>query len=254
MFSKLINLIVDDLILNKKSIASKGNTQVNYNNPLIYTDRPRKTHTEYAKHITKKITKSHNPVNLSIPKTSAARHLSNLTQKSTRTTILLLLLLAAPLSLLFFKHQFFILVFISIGAVSKMSQKYFPLLIGIDFCLFFAILISIAYNPTLGVLTGIISSTLGSFLKQTERIEYYFTPIYGFIPVWIIMSLSIIPATSLLITGMTCVAIYIIARFIMIALTYHLCIANQLTYIATTLIFNYWLLSSVAPLLITIMV
>ncbi len=254
MFSKLINLIVDDLILNKKSIASKGNTQINYNNPLIYTGRPRKTHIEYAKHITKKITKSHNPVNLSIPKTSAARHMSSLTHNNSRTTILLVLLLVTPLSLLFFKHQFFMLVFISIGAISKMSQKYFPLLIGVDFCLFFSILISIAYNPTLGILTGIISSTLGSFLKQTERIEYYFTPIYGFIPVWIIMSLSIIPATSLLITGMTCVAIYIIARFVMIALTYRICIANQLTYIATTLIFNYWLLSSVAPFLVSIMI
>jgi len=253
MFSKLINLIVDDLILNKKTTTSKGNMQINYNNPLICTDRPRKTHTEYAKHITKKITKSHNSLNLSIPKTSAARHLSSLTHNNSRTTILLLLLLAVPLSLLFFRHQFFMLVFISIGAISKMSQKYFPLLIGIDFCLFFAILISIAYNPTLGVLTGIISSTLGSFLKQTERIEYYFTPIYGFIPVWILMSLSIIPQASLLLTGMLCVATYIIARFIMIALTYRICIANQLTYIATTLIFNYWLLSSVAPLLISIM-
>ncbi len=254
MFSKLINLVVDDLILNKKSTSSRGSTQINYNNPLIYTERPRKTHTEYAKHITKKITKSHNPVNLSIPKTPADRQMSSLTHNNSRTTILLLLLLATPLSLLFFKHQFFMLVFISIGAASRMTQKYFPLLIGVDFCLFFAILVSIAYNPTLGILTGIISSTLGSFLKQTARIEYYFTPLYGFIPIWILMSLSIIPQASLLLTGMLCVAIYIIARFVMIALTYRICIANQLTYIATTLIFNYWLLSSVAPFLVSIMV
>ncbi len=238
MFSKLMDLLVDNLILNKKP-----STSINYNNPLIYSDRQRKTHTQYAKHITKK----HNTL---IPLPKAIR---SLTQKSTHTTLIITLLLATSFSFIFFRHQFFILAFIMIGAISRMTQKYVPLLIGIDFCLFFSILVSIAYSPTLGMLTGIIASTIGSFLRQIERAEYYLTPIYGFIPVWIIMSLSLIPQISILLTGMICVATYILARFIMISMTFNICIANQLTYITTTLIFNYWLFSTAAPFLMTIM-
>ncbi len=245
MFSKLMDLLVDNLILNKK--PAKTAPKINYNNPLIYSDRPEKTHTEYAKHITKKITKPGNTA-IRMPKL-----INDLTQKSTHTTLLLVLLLTTSFSFIFFRHQFFILAFILIGAISRMTQKYFPLLIGIDFCLFFAILVSIAYGPTIGMLTGIISSTIGSFLRQIERAEYYFTPIYGFIPVWIIMSLSIIPQVSILLTGMICVATYIIARFIMISMTFNICIANQVTYIATTVVFNYWLFSTAAPILITLM-
>lgn len=241
MFSKLMDLLVDNIILNKK--PAKTAPKINYNNPLIYADRPRKTHTEYAKQITKK----HNTI-IPLPKA-----IHSLTQKSTHTTLLLVLLLTTSFSFIFFRHQFFILAFILIGAISRMTQKYFPLLIGIDFCLFFAILVSIAYGPTLGMLTGIISSTIGSFLRQIERAEYYFTPIYGFIPVWIIMSLSILPQASILFTGMICVATYIITRFIMISITFNICIANQITYIASTLIFNYWLFSTAAPILISLM-
>ncbi len=241
MFSKLMDLLVDNIILNKKPAKTAPN--INYNNPLIYADRPRKTHTEYAKHITKK----HSTI-IPLP-----RLLHDFTQKSTHTTLIIALLLATSFSFIFFRHQFFILAFILIGAISRMTQKYVPLLIGIDFCLFFAILVSMTYGPTIGMLTGIISSTIGSFLRQIERAEYYFTPIYGFIPIWIIMSVSILPQISILLTGMICVATYIIARFIMISITFNICIANQLTYITTTLIFNYWLFSTVAPTLMTLM-
>ncbi|MFH1127662.1 MAG: hypothetical protein ABIG84_08555 [archaeon] len=254
MFSKMLNFLVDDLILNKKSPSSKGNAQINYNNPLIYSDRPKKTHKDYAKHMMHKIRKSHRKPNSSPLDMTGIKNLARIMQKSTRTKLLFFFLLTTSVSFIFFRHQFFILLFILVGAISRVTQKYFPLIIGLDFCLFFAIIVSIAYTPTLGMLTGIISSLIGSFFRQIERVEYYFTPIYGFIPVWIIMSLAIIPQASLLLTGMICVAVYIIARFIMISLTYQICIANQITYISTTLVFNYWLFSSVAPFLVKIMI
>lgn len=249
-----MNFLVDNMILNKKSASSKGSAQINYDNPLIYTGSPRKTTIEYAKHMTKKITKSHTKKTLNLPVIGSLKTLTNFTEKNNYITIIIFLLLSTSISFIFFRHQFFILIFILIGAISRVTQKFFPLIIGLDFCLFFAILVSIAYSPTLGMLTGIISSFIGSFFRQIERVEYYFTPIYGFIPVWILMSLSIIPQTSLLLIGMICVTVYIIARFIMISLTYHICIANQITYISTTLIFNYFLFSSIAPFLMTLMV
>ncbi len=254
MFSKLLNFLVDDIILNKKPLSSKGNAQINYDNPLIYSDRPKKTYNGYAKHMMHKISKSHRKPNSSPQDMTGVKNLTRIMQKSNSTRLLFFFLLTTSISFIFFRHQFFILIFILIGAISRVTQKYFPLIIGLDFCLFFAIIVSIAYTPTLGMLTGLISSFIGSFFRQIERVEYYFTPIYGFIPVWIIMSLGIIPGASLMLTGMTCVALYIVARFIMISVTYGICIANQIAYISTTLIFNYWLFSTVAPFLVKIMI
>ncbi len=253
MFSKMLDFLVDDMILNKKSSSRNGNAQINYNNPLISSDRQKKTPLEYAKHISEKITNTHTERALSLPDIGSMKNLVGFLQKNNRAATIIFLMLAIPLSFIFFKHQFFILIFIIIGAISRVTQKYFPIIIGLDFCLFFGILVSIAYSPTLGMLTGIISSVIGSFFRQIERVEYYFTPIYGFIPVWIIMSLSIIPQISLLLTGMICVVIYIITRFILISLIHQICIANQITYISTTLIFNYLVFSYIAPFLLRIM-
>lgn len=253
MFSKLLDIIVDGMIL-KKTPLQKRSAQINYNNPLIHSDRPRKTHAEYAQHMKRKIAKSHALPKMLAPAMSSVSSIPKVIEKSTRAKILLLLLFSTSISFIFFKHQFFILIFIMIGAISRLTQKYFPLIIGLDFCLFFSILVTIAYSPILGLLTGIISSTIGSFLRQIERAEYYFTPIYGFIPVWIFMSLSFIPQMNIVLTGMICVVVYIIARFIAISIIYPLCIMSQFTYISSTLLFNYFLFANFANILIYLMV
>lgn len=174
--------------------------------------------------------------------------------KNPRLKLVFMLMFFCFVSFAFFRHQFFIVLFVLVGAISRAFQKYIPLITGIDFCLFFSILVSVAYSPTLGIITGISASLIGSFLRHVERAEYYLTPIYGYIPIWIFMSLRIIPELNILLSGMICVAVYAAARFMAILFTNKICIVSQLTYISTALIFNYWLFSSFAPFLMRVMV
>ncbi len=158
------------------------------------------------------------------------------------------------ISFVFFRHQFFILLFVLVGAVSRMLQKFIPVITGVDFCLFFSILVSVAYSPTLGIITGASASLMGSFLRHVERVEYYMTPIYGYVPIWIFMSFRVIPELNIMLTGMLCVVVYVVSRFLAIFFTGKICIVSQLTYISTALIFNYWLFSGFAPFLMRVMV
>lgn len=174
--------------------------------------------------------------------------------KNPRLKLVTLLMLFCFVSSVFFRHQFIIALFVLVGATSRMLQKFIPVITGVDFCLFFSILVSVAYGPTLGIITGVSASLIGSFLRQTERMEYYLTPVYGYIPIWIFMSLRIIPELNILLTGMICVALYVVARFMAILFTNKICIVSQLTYVSTALIFNYWLFSSFAPFLMNVMV
>ncbi len=174
--------------------------------------------------------------------------------KNPRLKLVGVLVLFCFVSFIFFRHPFFILLFVLVGATSRMLQRYIPLITGIDFCLFFSILVSVAYSPTLGLITGISASLIGSFLRHVERAEYYLTPIYGYVPIWVFMSLRIIPELSIMLTGMLCVAVYVVARFMAIFFTNKICIVSQLTYVSTALIFNYWLFSSFAPFLMNVMV
>ncbi|MCK5234098.1 MAG: hypothetical protein KAJ91_04740 [Candidatus Aenigmarchaeota archaeon] len=174
--------------------------------------------------------------------------------KNPRLKLVGVLVLFCFVSFVFFRHQFFILLFVLVGAASRMLQKFIPVITGVDFCLFFSILVSVVYSPTLGIITGVSASLIGSFLRHVERAEYYMTPVYGYVPIWVFMSLRIIPELNIMLTGMLCVAVYVVARFMAIFFTNKICIASQLTYVSTALIFNYWLFSGFAPFLMGVMV
>ena len=174
--------------------------------------------------------------------------------KNPRLKLVGVLVLFCFVSFVFFRHQFFILLFVLVGALSRMLQRFVPVITGVDFCLFFSILVSVAYSPTLGIIMGVSASLIGSFLRHVERAEYYLTPIYVYVPIWLFMSLRIIPELSIMLTGMLCVAVYVVARFMAIFFTNKICIVSQLTYISTALIFNYWLFSGFAPFLMRVMV
>lgn len=240
MFLTMLDFIVDDVIFGDINIRTNV-----YKKPMSPDILQRKK--EYD-------VESSKIKSAPISKIDLKNFISLLEPKSLRIKLMFLLLLFSSVSFFFFRHEFFIVLFVLIGAVSRMLQKFIPLITGIDFCLFFAILVSAAYDPTLGILTGIISSLIGSFLRQIERIEYYLTPVYGYVPVWIFMSFPIVPGLNILLTGMICVALYVIARFVAILFTGNVCIVSQATYITTTVVFNYWLFSSFAPTILTIMV
>lgn len=174
--------------------------------------------------------------------------------KNPRLKLVGVLVLFCFVSFVFFRHQFFILLFVLVGAASRMLQKFIPVITGVDFCLFFSILVSVAYSPTLGIITGVSASLIGSFLRHVERAEYYMTPLYGYVPIWIFMSLRIIPELSIMLTGMMCVVLYVVSRFMAIFYTNKICVVSQLTYVSTALIFNYWLFSGFAPFLMGVMV
>lgn len=196
---------------------------------------------------------SHSPTPSKTTKSDLKNFVSAFESKNPRLKLVIILMLFCFVSSVFFRHQFFIVLFILVGALSRMFQRFIPVITGIDFCLFFSILVSVAYSPTLGIITGISASLIGSFLRHVERAEYYLTPIYGYVPIWIFMSFRIIPELNILLTGMICVALYVVVRFMAIFFTNKICIVSQLTYVSTALIFNYWLFSSFAPFLMSVM-
>ena len=249
MFQKMIDVLVDEIILGKGT-RNAADAKISESNPLIYP-RQNRSLEEYSECLARDIEKK-TALRTEIPQ-KVSGLMSAASLRAQNSPFLATAGLVSFLCFMFMRPVFFVGFFIIIGAVSRGFLKHVPFLTGFDFCLFFSIVASVAYGPAVGFFVGVVSSLAGSYLREISRAEYYFTPLYGFVPVFIIMSLGIVPAANFLMLSMVCVVSYLVARLVMIQIIYGACIVNQATYISTTLVFNYILFSNIAPALLPVL-
>jgi hypothetical protein len=166
---------------------------------------------------------------------------------------LLLLLLLSGLLFLFviirFESLFFTALLIGLGAVSMLYQRYFKSPVGIELCMMATVLTSLVYGPHYGVFTGFasISAALilsGSF-KHSSFVSVFTLPLIGLI-------VPFFRDMPLLYLGLLMTVLYdavILPVYIMLGSR----VVSSIIFFATHVLFNYWVFSTIAPFIRSLM-
>lgn len=176
---------------------------------------------------------------------SAIRNLKKRHLFSTGSAAVAVLLLALAFTPLFsyFKAIIVIIALILIGAASKLIQKFFPFVVGFDLCLFFTVIVSVAYHPFAGVLVGVFSSVLGSVARGQDDMSKVIVPAIGYIVVALLV--PFFSGMQLFTIGMILTLVYSIMMSVAFWFLMH-CSTNTLTFLISSLAFNYWLFTNYA--------
>tara|TARA_Y100000034_G_scaffold106593_1_gene135425 strand:- start:183 stop:743 length:561 start_codon:yes stop_codon:yes gene_type:complete len=153
------------------------------------------------------------------------------------------------LSFNYIRALFFIIFFILIGAFSMWYHVYIKWTLGMELVFSGTVLCSIAYGPLAGAIVGFFGLFLGKLL--TMRISpITLLSLIGIIIVGIVAHFIFTGNVS--VTGITLLLAY---NIILLPL-YYMMGGNPiriLTFSATHLLFNWWMLSNVAPMLLKLM-
>ncbi|MBU4245670.1 MAG: hypothetical protein ABIF85_04440 [Nanoarchaeota archaeon] len=169
----------------------------------------------------------------------------------TGVAVAVLITLLSYTQLFFYLHGTVLaIIFILIAAMSKLIQKLIPTVVGFDMCLFFTVLVGIAYHPLAGIAVGVLSSTLGSIIRGQYDMTNVIMPNAGYIAAGIL--LPFFAGSSIMVTGMVLTAVYIILMSIIFWFKYY-SISNTATFVVTSLAFNYVLFSSYSTYFLKIM-
>ncbi len=181
---------------------------------------------------------------------------NNLIEKYVKDTRKLLIFTILGVVFLFismrYKQLFFTVVFIITGALSLIHSRYFKYshYIGFELCTLATVLTSLAYGPVTGAFTGLISITLGfilsGYFKPTYFISVLTMPLLGLVVPFFKNHLSL-PFLGLLMT-----LIYDAIILPLYVLLGGSRIPSALIFFVTHILFNYWIFSFVAPILINI--
>lgn len=142
------------------------------------------------------------------------------------------------------------IIIIFIAALSKLTQKLIPFVVGFDLCLFFTVLFAVAYHPLAGIIVGVLSSALGSIMRGQYDMDKVIVPLLGYITVGAL--LMAIPATNIIYTGMLMTVIYSVMMSVIFWFIMH-CVSSTMTFLITSLAFNYWLFSNYATFFLKLM-
>ena len=148
------------------------------------------------------------------------------------------------------KTFLFIAIFVIIATASKLIQEFFPFVVGFDLVLFVTVLSTMHYGWVIGALIGCTSSFIGSMYRIRQQIDTAIMPLIGYVVVALII--PHIMFLDLFVLGLLSAIIYAV---IMSLLFLHLRadIFNTATFAITTIAFNWWLFSNVAPFIVSLM-
>lgn len=148
------------------------------------------------------------------------------------------------------KTFLFITIFVIVATASKLIQEFFPFVVGFDLVLFVTVLSTMHYGWVVGALVGCTSSFVGSMYRIRQQMDTAILPLIGYV----IVALIIPHIMFLDLFGLGVVSAIIYA-VIMSLLFLHLRadIFNTATFAITTIAFNWWLFSNVAPFVVALM-
>ena len=153
-----------------------------------------------------------------------------------------------------FKQLFFTVILILLGAVSLIHSRYFKYshYIGFELCTLATVLTSLAYGPGVGALTGLVSITMGfilsGYFKPTYFISVLTMPLIGLLVPFFSNHLSL-PFLGLLMT-----LIYDAIILPLYVLVGGSRIASAGIFFVTHVFLNFWIFSTIAPLIYRLMI
>ncbi len=142
------------------------------------------------------------------------------------------------------------IIFILLAAASKLIQKFFPFVTGFDLCLFFTVLFGVAYHPFTGIIVGVASSALGSIARGQYNAPMVLIPISGYIMVGLL--LMVMPSISVFYLGIIMTLIYTIMMVVIFWPVMN-SLHNTVTFLLTSIAFNYWLFNNYASYFLMLM-
>ncbi len=159
--------------------------------------------------------------------------------KNSIITVVFLLLAAV-----FFSNFLVSASFIAAGIASRYYQKYLPhLSLGIETCLFGAVLTALAFGWHTGALVGIISLTISVFLTQEEA-HYLPVALAGMAAVAYGASIAPITALNLVFWGVLLTVFYDITTCAVYIYVFKADIFKTLIFIVSHIAFNYFIFST----------
>lgn len=171
-----------------------------------------------------------------------------------RRQLLLFLLLAIVILLLIkrFEQIFFIISLILLGSLSLIHSRFFKYshYIGFEFCMMATVLTSLAYGPAVGAFTGFVAISIGLILSGYFKHSYFISvltmPLIGLIvPFFSNLQLSHLGLLMTLIYDAIILPLYVIiggSRII-----------STTIFFATHVLLNYWIFSTIAPIIYNLM-
>lgn len=170
-----------------------------------------------------------------------------------RRAMLLAFLLVVFSLFMFTRHRivFFTAVLIMAGILSLIPSRYFRYYhhLGIELCTMAAVLTSKAYGPAAGAFTGGISIFLGFVLSGKFKPSYFISvlvmPLIGVLA-------HFIRDMPLFYTGLLMTVVYDL-----IILPFYVAMGSKAhsiaVFFATHILFNFWIFSTIAPLIYKLM-
>ncbi len=197
--------------------------------------------------IYKMIARAYRRIAVSLAQKSKNRH----TLAVTGVAFAVLITILSQTSFFFYlRGTVLAIIFILIAAMSKFIQKFFTFVVGFDMCLFFTVLVGIAYHPIAGIIVGVLSSTLGSVIRGQYDMTNVILPNLGYIAAGIL--LPFFAGSSIIVTGMALTLVYASMMSVIFWFVKH-SINNTATFVITSLIFNYLLFSSYSAYFLKLM-
>ncbi|MCK4550341.1 MAG: hypothetical protein KAT91_00125 [Candidatus Aenigmarchaeota archaeon] len=148
------------------------------------------------------------------------------------------------LAVVFFSNFLVSASFIAVGIASRYYQKYLPhLSLGIETCLFGAVITSLAFGWYTGALVGIISLTISVFLTQEEA-HYLPVALAGMAAVAYMASIAPITAANLVFWGVLLTVFYDVATCAVYIYVFKADIFKTLIFIVSHIAFNYFVFST----------
>ncbi len=182
---------------------------------------------------------------------SVSKLLSQITKDKRKFLFTSVSLLIGLLILTKFKSIFFTIILIMFGAVSMIYIRFFKYshYVAFELCTLATVLTTLAYGPHVGMFTGFMSITLGFVISG------YFKPQYFISVLALPLMALIIPFLSHLELWQIGVIVTVIYDLIILPLyaLFGSRILSTVVFFITHILLNYWVFTTVAPIVFSIM-
>jgi len=147
------------------------------------------------------------------------------------------------------KEFFLLVVFIALGAASRMWQKFIPFSIGAELVMLFTVVAGILFGPFAGLIVGFLSLSISTLVTEEDVSKMW----PGFFAIAVVGYLAgTIEITNISTTGLMLTVLYDVMISIIYIATGHSLI-KTLIFDATHIAFNYFVFYNLAPFLITLL-
>jgi len=148
------------------------------------------------------------------------------------------------------KRFLVIIAFIALGSISRLWQRFLPLSIGVNFIMLVTVCAGVLYSPFAGLVVGVLTMFFSAIIVLDEPA----TMISSFFAIAVVGYISgYVPLAYISIGGLLLTVLYDAILFISFFL-FGAGSARTIIFVATHIVFNYFVFYNIAPALVNALV